>query len=203
MIIRFRSTVNLTGACLTLLTLAACGNNGAPPYPPEPQQVAVPGNAATAGAVPVTAAVPAGGASPATRAASPGTSAPAPPDPQVVYDLREKCGEDARRWYEHFYEAGGSHSRPPAARRGFTSHYNTRSNECFALTSSISSIKVLESRHAEVVEMQTLSNVLENEDVGTLLNRADAATPAECHVAQQVCKSRAEWESLTAPYMRD
>jgi hypothetical protein len=192
MIIRIRPTVHFTGACLTLLTLAACGNNGAPPYPPEPPQ-AMPGTAATSVV----------GAPPTARAKSPGTSAPVPPDPHVVYDLREKCGEDARRWYEHFLEDGGTHSQQPAARRGFTSHYNTRSNECFAVTSSINSIRELKSRQAEVVEIQTLSNVLENKDVGTFLNRADAAAPAECHVAQQVCKSRAEWESLTAPYMSE
>lgn len=202
MIIRIRPTFNPTAVSLTLLTLAACGNNGAPPYPPEPPQ-AMPGAATTGGGSPTRAAAPTVGASPARGATAPATSAPVPPDPHVVYDLREKCGEDARRWYEHFYEEGRARSQQPAARSGFTSHYNIRSNECFAVTSSISSIKELKSRQAELVEMQTLANVLENKEVGSFLNRADAAAPAECHVGQQVCRSRQEWASLTAPYMSD
>ena len=86
---------------------------------------------------------------------------------------------------------------------GFTSHYNARLNDCFALTSSIGSIDEIKSHGAKVVEAQNLSGVLENRNIGTFLIEADAAAPAECRVADQVCKSREEWESLTARYMTE
>jgi predicted small lipoprotein YifL len=182
---------------LILVSLAACGNHGAPPYAPDASTAPSPAAPAAAQASPSTAAPTAA----ATGVAAARSDAGA--DPHVLYDLREKCGEDARRWYQHFYEETGAHRKQPQVSHGFTSHYNARLNDCFALTSSIGSIEEIKSRVAKVVEAQNLSGVLENKNIGIFLIEADATAPAECRVADQVCKSREEWESLTARYMTE
>jgi hypothetical protein len=188
MIMRFESSVNALGCLLLLTSLADCGNSGAPPYAPETQP-------------PTPRAAPAPSASSTSSGRT--VAAAVPSDPHVLYDLREKCGTDARQWYQHFYEENGRYPKQSTVSHGFTSHYNARTNDCFAVTSSISSIKEVKSHTAEIVEMHNLANVLENKDIGAVLFRADSAVAAECHVAENTCRSRQEWESLTAPYMND
>ncbi len=143
------------------------------------------------------------GASAATSAATAsgptsvaGLRAPAGPpatavDPRVAYELREKCGEDARLWYQHLQENDGPAQQSTG--RGFTSHYNAKTNDCFALTRAINGR----------TEQRKLTDVLENRDIGTIVYESDSARPIECHVAGQVCQSQQEWATLTAPYMND
>lgn len=203
MILRFRSCVKNGAQWMTLGTLAtllACGNNGAPPYAPE-----------------ATPAIPAGPAGPA-RSPPGGFVAVAPTDPHAVYDLREKCAADAQQWYRHFYEESGLYPPQSTASHGFTSHYNSKANECFAVTSAITSIKDSPSRKARLIEVHNLADVLENRTIGTFSAPAESAEPAssansakpttsagptECHVADKVCASERDWDALTAPYMAD
>jgi predicted small lipoprotein YifL len=167
---------------MLLASLCACGNNGAPPYPPETSTAAA--STATAGVAPSertsAAALRAAGGSPAAAA-----------DPRVSYELREKCGEDARLWYQHVHENGGQSQQ--SISQGFTSHYNAKTNDCLALTSAMNGR----------TEQRKLTDVLENRDIGTIIYESDSATPVECHVAGQVCQSQQEWATLTAPYMND
>ena len=107
----------------------------------------------------------------------------APSDPHAVYDLREKCGADARDWSQ----------RETTASHGLTSHYNIKLNECFAVTTS----------SGGNVDVRRLVNVLENREIGFFSLPADPAAPMQCHVAASLCRSREEWQSLTAPYMND
>jgi len=170
-------------ALIVFASLCACGNNGAPPYPPE-----------TSAATPRTTASGVTTSGPTSAAAPAGPPAGPPPpaaDPRIAYELREKCGEDARLWYQHVQENGGPAQQ--SIRRGFTSHYNARTNDCLALTSAINGR----------TEQRKLTDVLENRDIGTISYESDSATPVECHVAGQVCTSQQEWASLTAPYMND
>jgi hypothetical protein len=172
----------------TLAMLSACGNNGAPPYAPEAAR-----------------AVPAG----PTRTPAAGSAALPPTDPHVVYDLREKCAADAQQWYRHFYEDSGIYSPQSTSNHDFTSHYNSKVNECFAVTNAISSIKDSPSRKARLVEVHNLADVLENRTIGTFTAPAESArattsaSPTECRVAEKTCASKQEWEALTAPYMSD
>lgn len=194
MILCFRSCVKVVApwmAVATLATLLACGNNGAPPYAPE-----------------ASPAVPTG----PTRSPTQGVAAVPPTDPHAVYDLREKCAADAQQWYRHFYEESGMYPPQSTASHGFTSHYNSKANECFAVTSSISSIEDSRSRKARLVEVHTLADVLENRTLGTFTAPAGSARPTtpvksagptECHVAETACASKQDWDALTAPYMSD
>jgi predicted small lipoprotein YifL len=168
-------------ALIVLSSLCACGNNGAPPYPPE-----------TSATTPSTAASGVASSAPNSAAAlrTP-AGPPAAADPRVSYELREKCGEDARLWYQHLQENGGRAQQ--SISRGFTSHYNAKTNDCLALTSAFNGR----------TEQRKLTDVLENRDIGTISYESDSATPVECHVAGQLCKSQQEWASLTAPYMND
>jgi predicted small lipoprotein YifL len=178
-------------ALATLATLFACGNNGAPPYAPESSP-----------------AVPTG----PTRSPTQGLAAVPPTDPHVVYDLREKCAQDAQQWYRHFFEDSGMYPSQSTTSHGFTSHYNSKVNECFAVTSAISSIKDSPSRNGRLVEAHTLADVLENRTIGTFTAPAvsarattstTSAGPTECRVAEKTCTSKQDWDALTAPYMSD
>ena len=93
---------------------------------------------------------------------------------------------------------------------GFTSHYNSKTNACFAMTSAVSRIQATPSTKARLVEMLNLTDVLENRNLGTYSAPAAAADPAqpaqsagptECRVAEKRCRSRDDWDTLTAPYM--
>jgi len=168
-------------ALIVLSSLCACGNNGAPPYPPE-TSATTPSTAASG----VTSSAPTSAAALRTPAGPPAAA-----DPRVSYELREKCGEDARLWYQHLQENGGRAQQ--SISRGFTSHYNAKTNDCLALTSAFNGR----------TEQRKLTDVLENRDIGTISYESDSATPVECHVAGQLCKSQQEWASLTAPYMND
>jgi len=170
---------------MVLASLCGCGNNGAPPYPAE-SNPATP-FATTRAAAPAAALA---GSSAGTTAARAPAGAPAT-DPRVRYELREKCGEDARLWYQHFHANGAQAASMP--NQGFTSHYNARTNDCLAVTRSVNGHQ----------EERKLTDVLENRDIGTLIYQSDTDAAAECHVADQVCKSAQEWAALTAPYMND
>jgi hypothetical protein len=74
--------------------------------------------------------------------ASCGNSAPPPSavqspspaaNPRIVYEMREKCGRDAREWFQHFY---GNDPEPVggfAFNNDFKNHYNERLNRCYAV----------------------------------------------------------------------
>jgi predicted small lipoprotein YifL len=172
---------------MILASLCACGNNGAPPYPPE-TAAATPSKAGSSTA---TSAATAPGPTSAALRAPAGPPPPAAVDPRVAYELREKCGQDARLWYQHLQENGGPAQESTS--RGFTSHYNAKTNDCFALTSASNGR----------TEQRKLTDVLENHDIGTISYDSDSAKPIECHVAGRVCQSQQEWATLTAPYMND
>jgi hypothetical protein len=205
MILRFRSWVKLAAPGLVLATLAACGNNGAPPYAPEaPQALPVLG-------APRPGSAPSGLTPLPTRAPATG----APSDPHVLYDLREKCAADARQWYDHVNAAGGSYPARSMLSHGFISHYDSKANECFAMTSAVSRIKATAPRKALLVEIHDLVDVLENRNIGRYSAPAAApdspqsavSTPAtvatECRVADKTCASKEDWDTLTRPYMTD
>jgi hypothetical protein len=181
---------------MVLATLCACGNNGAPPYPAESNPATpfatkgVPSPSATVDGSPAgtqSTAMTASTTAPSARALA---GAPAT-DPRVMYELREKCGEDALLWYRRFHADGTQAAS--TANHGFTSHYNVRTNACLAVTRSVNGHQ----------EERKLTDVLENRDIGTLIYQSDSAAAPECHVAEQVCKSAQEWAALTAPYMND
>jgi hypothetical protein len=204
MILLFRYWVKIAAPGLVLATLAACGNNGAPPYAPEAPQ-----------ALPVLGAARPGSAPSPLRAAAAG----APSDPHVLYDLREKCAADALEWYRHVYDESGVYPTQSTLSRGFTSHYNSKTNDCFAVTSAITSMKDSPSRKARLVEVHQLADVLENRNIGTYsapaaapaspaeppqsVGSAQAMVPTECRVADKTCASKNDWDTLTAPYMND
>jgi hypothetical protein len=210
MILCFRSWVKLAAPGLVLATLAACGNNGAPPYAPEAPQ-----------ALPLLAAARPGSApsGPTPQGSTPlpprSPAAGAPSDPHVLYDLREKCAADARQWYDHSVTAGGSYAARSMLSRGFISHYDSKANDCFVMTSAVSRIKATAPRKALLVEIHDLVDVLENRNIGRYSAPAAAAdspqsavsTPAtvatECRVADKTCASKEDWDTLTRPYMTD
>jgi len=181
---------------MVLASLCGCGNNGAPPYPAESNPATPFATTGAASPAATVAGSPAGTQPTAMTAATTAASALAPAgapatDPRVRYELREKCGEDARLWYQHFHADGAQAASTP--NHGFTSHYNARTNDCLAVTRSVNGHQ----------EERKLTDVLENRDIGTLIYQSDTDAAAECHVADQVCKSAQEWVALTAPYMND
>lgn len=194
MIIRIRSCVKIAVPSFLLAAFCACGNNGAPPYAPEAPR-----------------APPRASAPSSMLAAATGT----PSDPHMLYDLREKCAADALQWYRHFYEESGMYPAQSTLSHGFTSHYNSKTNDCFAVTSAINRIQDTPSKKARLVEMHNLTDVLENRNVGTYSAPAAATEPAEsappgqsgdpteCRVAEKRCSSKDDWDTLTAPYMTD
>lgn len=196
----------ITGAVLTLAMFGACGNHGAPPYAPEsprsgsarPASAGAPASmnsrALSGAAVTVATPAPSAGA----QAAAPGAAI------EAAYVLREKCSDDAKRWYQYFRTNGNANSPPSkaASERGFTSHYNSKTNFCYALTASTRRITPAGSKTARLVEVYQLTDVLENREIA-LFSQADAHDSGDCRVGSILCKSRAEWDALTSAYMTD
>jgi Protein of unknown function (DUF4236) len=133
---------------------------------------------------------------------APGIGPPIKRDPGVVYDLREKCGRDAQAWYHHYYEENVT--KVPGyslINSSFTSHYNERLNQCFAVVNSLTSSRDEKTKAVKFFDNRTLANVLENRDLGTFDKFSDMDRAMGCSVGEKNCTNAQEWEDLTKPFM--
>jgi hypothetical protein len=127
------------------------------------------------------------------------TPAPAP-NPRIVYELREKCGKNAREWFEHNNIDENAAAAGILMNSDFTSHYNEHLNRCYAVSVQMGTIP----SKTEGITMtldKHLVEVVENKDMGRFFINSTLSAPKFCNVGDQTCASRDEWESLVAPYM--
>jgi hypothetical protein len=121
--------------------------------------------------------------------------------PGIVYDLREKCGRDARDWFQHFHGADINSDVPSAfitTQDEYSNHYNETLNRCYALvliSKMITSEKGVRTQEMDLVEVN------ENRQLGRFFINSTLDKPMYCNVEDQKCNSQAEWANLTAPYM--
>jgi hypothetical protein len=144
---------------------------------------------------PQSAAVSASGTAPPRVTAS---------DPRVVYELREKCGKDAQAWYHHYWEE--DHTAVKDVRTigsGFNSHYNERLNKCFVVVSSTTSTHDSTTKATRFLESVSLTDVLENKDLGDFMKSSDMSQPWACGVGDSKCDSQQGFEALIASFMKE
>lgn len=133
---------------------------------------------------------------PSAAAATPST-----PDPRIIYDLRDKCGREAREWFKHFYGDGVSRKSDGESHSSYTNHYNERLNRCYALLASNVVIRDEQTHKIILSDQRALVDVSENKDIGNYLKLSDMDNAMACKIGEQKCSSLEEWESLAASYM--
>ena len=124
------------------------------------------------------------------------------PDPRIAYDLREKCGRDAREWFQHFYGDGQSHTKDFST-TSFTNHYQAKLNGCFAVVRGFTVLRDEKTKKSKNSDDWHLVDISENNDLGAYFQFSDMPTPMACSVGNLQCGSREAWETLTAPYMKE
>jgi hypothetical protein len=128
------------------------------------------------------------------------TSTLRPPDPRVVYDLREKCGRDAREWFQHFHADDVGY--PPttvAIQNEYSNHYNERLNRCYAIWLNAKIINAPGNKGS--TKAMDLFEVNDNQDLGRFFMNSKSDKPVDCYVGDQHCDSQQEWQALADPYM--
>jgi hypothetical protein len=138
---------------------------------------------------------------PPQQAPPPVSQAPPVPDPRVVYDLREKCGREAREWFKHFYGDGHSRDVNGESHSNYTNHYNERLNRCYALLGTTGFIRDSSTHKLKESDNRVLVDVSENKDLGSYFKFSDMNRPMECNVGEKNCESLDEWNGLTALYV--
>lgn len=134
--------------------------------------------------------------------ATPLPTLPAAADPRIAYELKEKCGRDAREWFQHFYGDGKSHTKDFLL-TDYQNHYQAKMNGCFAVTISFSTIHDSKTHKVKGADSRSLINVAENRDLGSFFKFSDMQAPMTCSVLEQTCASSEEWETLTRRYMEE
>lgn len=134
-------------------------------------------------------------------ASSPPPAASQPSDPRLMYDLSEKCGRDSREWFKHFYGDGRTSDSDSSTMSGYTNHYNTKLNKCFALLEGTGTLHDVKTRKTRVSDSRQLVDVNENRDTASYFRFLDMDRTMMCSLGEKVCGSLQEWQSLVAPYM--
>jgi hypothetical protein len=124
---------------------------------------------------------------------------PQPPGRQAqdttrhAYEMQEKCANDAREWYKHWWEnPKDSGLNIPST---YTNHYNVKLDRCFLVVDAT----VFGKKSAS--KMKTLVDVLENREMGAFDETSGLGVLSQCEVAGAHCGSDAEWDALVKPYM--
>jgi hypothetical protein len=124
------------------------------------------------------------------------------PDPRGIYDLREKCGRDAREWFQHFHADDVGY--PPttvAVQNEYSNHYNERLNRCYAIWLNAKIVNAPGNKGSATTKAMDLFEVNDNQDLGRLFMTSKSDVPVDCYVGDQRCGSQKDWEALAAPYM--
>jgi hypothetical protein len=135
---------------------------------------------------------------------APGLRPPIIPDPRIVYELREQCGRDAQSWYHHYFEEKANTTPGAYPISGaFTSHYNGKANKCFAIVNSLTSIRDNKTKLTKLGTGQTLTDVLENKELGEFYKFSDMLKPMICYLGENKCDSQERFDALVAPFMNE
>jgi hypothetical protein len=121
--------------------------------------------------------------------------------PQAAYDLQERCGRAAREWFRAFFGNGQSQTRDGPQTSNYTNHYSASLGRCYAVVTSLLSIKDKKTGAASLTQAQTLVDVNENKTLGTYFKFIDHSQPPMCGVQGVGCTTDDEWTNLLKPYM--
>jgi len=128
----------------------------------------------------------------------------APVSTRASYELQEKCARDARDWYKHAWE-----DVPKAPDMevfsNYTNHYSARRGQCFIVVSSTTVTHSKKTGKPTSTDMGTLTDVLENRDLAAFdsVSSDEGTRVTQCKVAEILCGSRDEWNSLTKRYTEE
>ena len=112
---------------------------------------------------------------------------------KVAYELQERCGETARKWFAGDLKSYDSKKNII----NHSNHYNAKLNKCFGV---LSVVALKGDKRSFFLE-----DLLENKSVGAYIGteRPDKMEVDLCTVGEKQCKSEREWADLTKPYMND
>jgi hypothetical protein len=131
--------------------------------------------------------------------APPALQRPAPQDTgKASYELQEKCAHDASQWYKREWEEGPA---IPGLLSNYTNHYSAKLRGCFIVVNSTLFFTDKSGKNSSK-RSNTLTDVLENKDIGTADWYANEAYN-NCKVNGVSCSSPEEWAALLKPYMEN
>jgi hypothetical protein len=124
-----------------------------------------------------------------------------PPDPRIAYDLREKCGRDAREWFKHTQEDNVIASKAVLTTQNeYRNHYSDKANRCYAWVLNTQMVTVGHDA-SQYTNTMLLVDVNENRELGRFFKNSLKDVPAKCDVEGQPCASQETWKTLADPYM--
>jgi hypothetical protein len=126
-----------------------------------------------------------------------------------LYDLREKCGRDAREWFKQNFpdtepilvKGGGSVVNQPS---GYENHYSRSQNRCYALVHMMMLSSGVKDRIDLFIQSNLLWEVNENAQLGAFVTKGlKEMEITACNVTGAQCTSKDEWMKLAQPYLTD
>jgi hypothetical protein len=114
---------------------------------------------------------------------------------RVVYELQERCGLQAARWFKAQYSLTGTLNAPDGRQimGSFRNHYSARLNKCFVL------IHAIPVKPKQLLEWETLTDLNDNHGLGTFVQVNGEVLG--CKVQDTFCAGDAEWQALIKPFL--
>jgi hypothetical protein len=132
------------------------------------------------------------------------------PDKAVVYELRNRCGRDAREWFAYARQSGQLSAEEGIISSEFENHYNAHLNKCFLFATSA----VQDPVHPNAVNTRfQLFDIGENVEVAQRQMMVDTTGPTPvidqvmtCSIGGKYCGeqfSADQWRQAVRPYMEE
>jgi len=113
------------------------------------------------------------------------------------HDLKQKCGEEAARYFSELHGKGEQITDTGLISAGYLTHYNKTYNACYIQRFVVNiSDKGMPTRISKIVE-----DVHENSLIGYCQTRYGDATAYSCVVGDARCSAAQEFDTLIKPYM--
>ena len=118
-----------------------------------------------------------------------------------LYDFQERCGKQAREWFQTGFKDGVERVHNGKMLSSFQNHYSLTLKRCFILTANVT-IETENGKRSSST-MRTLLDINDNRELGFYFKRGLDAAPFQCEVNELPCRSDEEWQELLKPYLED
>jgi hypothetical protein len=115
--------------------------------------------------------------------------------------MSERCGRIVREWFKQFYGTGEKSGYGAQTQTGYSNHYNSALNRCFALLSTTATTKDAKTGRTSLSDSKSLTDVNDNKDVGSYFRFISPDHMMMCDMDGKHCSSSEEWDAWAQPYM--
>jgi hypothetical protein len=122
---------------------------------------------------------------------------------QTAYELKQRCGEQASSEFKREWGSGVSDTKEGSTLSSFRNHYNKNLNSCFYLLTTRGFSRDSEGKPSRGYQSQTLYDLNDNHEIGTLWKFDDPVQPTLCQVKEMSCRNLAEFNRMIKQFMED